>query len=172
MAMSVPAHEESVRRVNLTPHTRARCARMTSRGGAVARTHMTIEDEFGRVVCERCVLADGALTRLRGLLGRRELPRGEGLLLRPSPSIHTLFMRFPIDAVFLNRDLHVLSVRPALPAWRMAGAGGGRGGGAGARAAARGAVGGGAVGAGSSPGGTTPSARVPPWALAGGAALA
>jgi uncharacterized membrane protein (UPF0127 family) len=81
---------------------------------------MTIEDEFGRVVCERCTIADGPLTRLRGLLGRSELPRGEGLLLRPSPSIHTWFMRFAIDAVFLDRDLRVLAVRAAMPAWRMA----------------------------------------------------
>jgi uncharacterized membrane protein (UPF0127 family) len=86
----------------------------------VPRTQMTIQDEFGRVVCERCTIADGPLTRLRGLLGRRDLPRGEGLLLRPSPSIHTWFMRFPIDAVFLSRDLEVLSVRAGVPAWRMA----------------------------------------------------
>jgi uncharacterized protein len=84
------------------------------------RTPLTIEDEFGRVVCDHCTLADGPLTRLRGLLGRRELPHGEGLLLRPSPSIHTWFMRFPIDAVFLDPDLRVLSVRPTMPAWRMA----------------------------------------------------
>jgi uncharacterized membrane protein (UPF0127 family) len=87
---------------------------------------MTIEDEFGRVVCERCAMADGPLTRLRGLLGRRELARDEGLLLRPSPSIHTWFMRFPIDAVFLSPDLDVLDVRPAMPAWRMAGKRGAR----------------------------------------------
>ena len=92
----------------------------------MARTHMTIEDEFGRVVCERCAIADGPLTRLRGLLGRRALPRGEGLLLRPSPSIHTWFMRFPIDAVFLGADLEVLAVRPQLPAWRVAGRRGAR----------------------------------------------
>ena len=85
-----------------------------------------MEDELGRVVCERCAIADGPLTRLRGLLGRRALPRGEGLLLRPSPSIHTWGMRFAIDAVFLSADLEVLSVRPAMPAWRMAGRRGAR----------------------------------------------
>jgi uncharacterized protein len=92
----------------------------------VPRPPMTIEDEFGRVMCERCAVADGPLTRMRGLLGRRELPSGEGLLLRPSPSIHTWFMRFPIDAVFLSRDLEVLSVRHKLPAWRVAGQRGAR----------------------------------------------
>ena len=81
---------------------------------------MTIEDSRGRVVCERCAVADRPLPRLRGLLGRRELPAGHGLLLRPAPSIHTWFMRFPIDAVFLSADLEVLAVRPEMPAWRMA----------------------------------------------------
>jgi uncharacterized protein len=92
----------------------------------MATRHVTVQDELGRVVCERCALADGPLTRLRGLLGRRVLPRGEGLLLRPSPSIHTWGMRFPIDAVFLSADLEVLAVRPSIPAWRMAGRRGAR----------------------------------------------
>jgi uncharacterized membrane protein (UPF0127 family) len=86
----------------------------------MATRHLTLQDEFGRVVCERCAIADHPLARLRGLLGRRELPRGHGLLLRPSPSIHTWGMRFPIDAVFLTADLEVLGVREAMPAWRMA----------------------------------------------------
>jgi uncharacterized membrane protein (UPF0127 family) len=86
----------------------------------MAMRHLTLQDEFGRVVCERCAIADRPLARLRGLLGRRELPRGQGLLLRPSPSIHTWGMRFPIDAVFLTADLEVLCVREAMPAWRMA----------------------------------------------------
>lgn len=90
------------------------------------KAHTTIEDADGRVVCERCTVADRPLTRLRGLLGRRELSAGEGILLRPTPSIHTWFMRFPIDAVFLGADLEVLAVRPEMPAWRMAASRGAR----------------------------------------------
>ena len=74
----------------------------------------------GGVVCEQCVVADRPHTRLRGLLGRRDLPAGEGLLLRPSPSVHTWFMRFPIDVVFLDADLRVLGVVPEVGPWRMA----------------------------------------------------
>jgi uncharacterized membrane protein (UPF0127 family) len=75
----------------------------------------------GRPVCERCLLAETPLTRLKGLLGRTGLERGEGLLLRPASSIHTFFMKFPIDAVFLDRDLVVLNVAADLPPWRAAG---------------------------------------------------
>jgi uncharacterized protein len=74
----------------------------------------------GTVVCERCGDARSALTRMKGLLGRRELPSGEGILLRPAGSVHTAFMRFPIDVVFLDADGTVLKVEPELPAWRTA----------------------------------------------------
>jgi uncharacterized membrane protein (UPF0127 family) len=72
-------------------------------------------------VCERCVLADTALTRMKGLLGRRDLPSGKGMLLRPASSVHMAFMRFPIDAVFLDRDLRVVKIADDLRPWRTAG---------------------------------------------------
>ncbi len=54
-----------------------------------------------------------------GLLGHRTLPRGEGLLLAPAWSIHTWFMRFPIDVVFLDAEQRVLRAYPCLPPWRL-----------------------------------------------------
>ena len=80
-----------------------------------------LELESGSVVCERCLVADNPWSRLRGLLGRSELPAGEGILLRPCSSVHMMFMRFPIDVVFCDGDLRVLSVVPALGPWRFAG---------------------------------------------------
>jgi uncharacterized membrane protein (UPF0127 family) len=74
----------------------------------------------GRVVCERCAMAESFATRLRGLLGRRQLQRGEGLLLSPSSSVHTFFMRFSIDVVFLDRSLRVVGVSPNVRPWRLA----------------------------------------------------
>jgi uncharacterized protein len=87
----------------------------------VSGATVTVTDAERGVVCDPCTVADRVLTRMRGLLGRSELSAGEGLLLRPTPSIHTWFMRFPIDAVFLDRDLRVLAVRDQLGPWRMAG---------------------------------------------------
>jgi len=74
----------------------------------------------GVVVCERCVVANNPWTRMKGLLGRGGLDDGEGLLIRPTGSIHMFFMRFPIDAVFLDRELRILKVVPDLKPWRMA----------------------------------------------------
>jgi uncharacterized membrane protein (UPF0127 family) len=82
---------------------------------------VTVTNQDGPVVCEHCALADSPLRRLRGLLGRRELEATHGILIRPAPAIHTWFMRFAIDAVFLDADLNVLSVRPGLKPWRVAG---------------------------------------------------
>jgi uncharacterized membrane protein (UPF0127 family) len=65
-------------------------------------------------------LADGPLRRMRGLIGRRGLPEGQGLLLRPAPAIHTGFMRFSVDALFLDRDLTVVDIVPRLDPWRVA----------------------------------------------------
>jgi uncharacterized membrane protein (UPF0127 family) len=59
---------------------------------------------------------------MRGLMGRRSLPAGEGLLLKPAPSIHTAFMRFSIDVIFLDRDLQVVRLVDGLPPWRAASA--------------------------------------------------
>jgi uncharacterized protein len=83
---------------------------------------VTLKRGDGMVACERCRVADRMLTRMRGLLGRRGLEHGEGLLLKPAPSVHTFFMRFPIDAVFLDREGSVLKVRSHLRPWRVAAA--------------------------------------------------
>jgi hypothetical protein len=73
----------------------------------------------GRTVSEQCAVADTVFTRMRGLLGRRTLPPGEGVLLRPAPSVHTCFMRFPIDVVFLDRRFNVVGVRHDVRPWRL-----------------------------------------------------
>jgi uncharacterized protein len=80
----------------------------------------------GVVVCEECLVAATPLTRLRGLLGRKSLPSGQGILLRPASSIHTFFMRFAIDAVFLDDELRVVAIASDLRPWRAAGKRGAR----------------------------------------------
>lgn len=79
---------------------------------------LTLRREDGRIVCERVAVADRAHRRMRGLLGRRKLRQGEGMVLRPAWSIHTAFMRFPIDAVFLDADQVVIKIEPNVGPWR------------------------------------------------------
>jgi uncharacterized protein len=72
------------------------------------------------VVASSVELAITRATRRRGLLGRDGLPAGHALLIAPCSSIHTWFMRFPIDVIFVTRDGRVLKTRAAIPAWKMA----------------------------------------------------
>jgi len=55
-------------------------------------------------------LANGFLTRLRGLLCAKPLGPAEGLLLSPCKSIHTIGMAYSIDVVFLSPDMQIVSI--------------------------------------------------------------
>lgn len=72
----------------------------------------------------KCVLAhsteraETSFSRLKGLLGRDGLKDGTGLHIVPCNSIHTFFMRFPIDAAFLDDDEDVVHIVHAMPPWR------------------------------------------------------
>ena len=63
-------------------------------------------------------IADSFLSRLRGLMFRRSLEPGEGLLLRNCPSIHCFFMRFPIDVIYLDKEMKVVGKETVEP-WRI-----------------------------------------------------
>ncbi|MGZ4413613.1 MAG: DUF192 domain-containing protein [Gaiellaceae bacterium] len=67
-----------------------------------------------------CGLADTFARRFLGLIGRRGLPTGTGLLFVPGGSIHTAFMRFPIDAVFIDRAGGVVTVAEEVKPWHGA----------------------------------------------------
>lgn len=71
------------------------------------------------VIASHVVIADDLATRTKGLLGRTEFPEGEALWIKRCNSIHTFFMRFPIDAIFVDKNLNVVSMHHALPAWRI-----------------------------------------------------
>lgn len=73
----------------------------------------------GSVVAERCRVARSLQDRTVGLLGRDDLPAGYGLWIERAPSIHMLFMRFPIDAVFVDRDRAVVRIVEHLRPWRI-----------------------------------------------------
>jgi len=74
------------------------------------RGTLTLRREDGRIICEHVKIADTYMRRTVGLLGRKTLPPDEGIVLRPSFSIHTFFMRFPIDLIFLDQDLVVIKL--------------------------------------------------------------
>ena len=70
------------------------------------------------VVSDRCRFANSVFKRMIGLLNRKSLAQGEGLLLDRCYGIHTIGMRFPIDVLFLDKELHVMRAVLALPPFR------------------------------------------------------
>ncbi len=77
----------------------------------------------GEVVCTHGILANTFRTRLFGLLGRRGLEEGAGLLIRPSSGVHTFGMSFPIDIVSLDKNQRVIETFEDTGAWTIRGLG-------------------------------------------------
>lgn len=73
----------------------------------------------GSVAVERCRVARSLRDRTVGLLGTADLPAGEGLWIEQSPSIHMFFMRYPIDAVFVDGHGTVVRIVEGLRPWRI-----------------------------------------------------
>lgn len=64
-------------------------------------------------------VADTFFLRFRGLMGKKMMQTGEGLLIRPCRQVHMFFMRFPIDVVFLDRYYFVVGLQKNLQPWSI-----------------------------------------------------
>jgi uncharacterized membrane protein (UPF0127 family) len=73
----------------------------------------------GKLLADRAERALSFVDRFMGLMGRRSLAFGEGMHIAPCNSIHTFFMRIPIDVAFLDRDGLIIKQIPAMPPWRV-----------------------------------------------------
>jgi hypothetical protein len=80
-----------------------------------APTITIVNQTQGSVLAERCELAHTFWKRFLGLMGRTPLDPGTGLIIYPEWSIHTFFMRFPIDVLFLDRHDTIVGLREAMP---------------------------------------------------------
>ena len=74
----------------------------------------------GAPIVTRLEPAFDSTTRNRGLLGRTGLDPGHAIVLAPCSSVHTFFMSFAIDVLFVDRNGRVLRVVPSLVPWRIA----------------------------------------------------
>jgi hypothetical protein len=73
----------------------------------------------GTILATRLEAARTSATRRKGLLGRDSLLSGEGLWITPCESVHTFFMRFAIDLVYLDRKQRVRKVRSEVGPWKL-----------------------------------------------------
>jgi uncharacterized membrane protein (UPF0127 family) len=88
---------------------------------------IAVHADSGRTLAARVTKADDSASRSKGLLGRESLGADEALWITqpplarlvPCPTIHTFFMKFPIDVLFLNNDLKVARVIENMKPWRL-----------------------------------------------------
>lgn len=73
----------------------------------------------GKFLAENCKVADTFRTRLRGLIGKSGLQTGDALFIKPCNSVHTLFMRFPIDVLFLDANNTVIFLIENMLPWKI-----------------------------------------------------
>jgi uncharacterized membrane protein (UPF0127 family) len=73
----------------------------------------------GTVVATQARLASDMVSRFFGLMGRKGVPEGGGLLLTRSSSIHSFFMRFRFDALYIDKEDRVVKVVHAMKPWRI-----------------------------------------------------
>jgi uncharacterized membrane protein (UPF0127 family) len=78
---------------------------------------LRLTKDDGTMVAQPLEIASSFLARGMGLMGRRSLPQDGGLLIHHCNGIHMMFMRFPIDAVFLDKKGRVLKIYERLRPW-------------------------------------------------------
>lgn len=71
------------------------------------------------IIGNRIQIAESFFDKLFGLMGRRHMLFGTGMLLHPCSSIHTCFMTIPIDVLYINKDRKVLAIDRVLEPWRI-----------------------------------------------------
>jgi len=78
-----------------------------------------LEADDGGVIATDVEYAHSTWRRFLGLMGRRELPSGHGLFIKPCSSIHMFFMRFPLDVAFVDDDGRVVRAYHGIRPWRV-----------------------------------------------------
>ena len=64
-------------------------------------------------------MANNSWTRLRGLIGVRELPEGQGIVIEPCHGVHCMFMSIPIDVIYVNKQHQVVALDKAMKPWAV-----------------------------------------------------
>lgn len=78
-----------------------------------------INKTSNKILADKLEIADNSFKRLKGLLGKNRLGKGEGLHIIPCSSIHSFFMKFNFDAIFINKKNEVVYLIENMPAWRV-----------------------------------------------------
>lgn len=79
----------------------------------------TLKDQTGKIICKKMIVADGFFERLKGLMFSTEMPGCDGFLISRCNSIHTFFMLYSLDVLFLDKNFLVIKALYNLSPWRI-----------------------------------------------------
>lgn len=79
----------------------------------------TLKDQSGNVICHKMIIANALFDRMKGLMFSQQLPDCDGFLIAPCNSIHTFFMLYNLDLLFLDKNFKVIKAVYDLSPWRM-----------------------------------------------------
>jgi len=80
---------------------------------------MIINQSKHETVAKVVFFADSPLKRMQGLLGKKSLGISEAMIIKPCNAVHTFFMRFPIDVLFVDKHNKVVKLIANLPSFRL-----------------------------------------------------
>ncbi|MCU0666755.1 MAG: DUF192 domain-containing protein [Candidatus Omnitrophica bacterium] len=75
----------------------------------------------GVCLAQNAAVADSLFSRMKGLLGKESLSYGQALILQPCNSVHTFFMKFSLDLIFVNKENRIIKIIANLKPWRLSG---------------------------------------------------
>lgn len=75
----------------------------------------------GEIICHQMLVENNLFGRMKGLMFSSELPDCDGFLINPCNSIHTFFMRYALDVIFLDRNFKIIKIIYNLNPWKMTG---------------------------------------------------
>ncbi len=78
-----------------------------------------INKSNNKIIGNKIAHANNFVTRFFGLMGKKALNEEEGLLITPCNSIHMMFMKFPLDIIFLDKQFKIVYVIESLKPWRV-----------------------------------------------------
>ena len=64
-------------------------------------------------------VANNVWTRFKGLIGVKDLPPGDGLMIVPCHGVHCMFMSIPIDVLYVSKDGHVVAIDRGMKPWAI-----------------------------------------------------
>jgi uncharacterized protein len=78
-----------------------------------------LKQNSGEIICQKMIVAKKMFVRMKGLMFSTQMPDCDGLLISPCNSIHTFFMLYNLDLMFLDQDFKVVKIIYNLPPWRV-----------------------------------------------------